>query len=167
MVLASSIWGEYRLFVRTFEAGLANRARITMGRWLRDNVPSDTVIAVDAAGELPYFSRLHTIDLFGITQPAIAHMVVPTMGEGTPGHEKFGLHHVLSQEPDYIIIYGHSLDGVEPYQRVEVDWTEDPHLRAFLSVYKRKSWDLLQQVEPHQEQGRTGSPGRPVAIAST
>jgi arabinofuranosyltransferase len=142
MGLTSSLWGEYALFVRTFEAGLANRARVTMGRWLRDNVPSDTVIAVDAAGELPYYSNLHTIDLFGITQPTIAHMAVPAMGEGTPGHEKFGLGHILSQSPDYIIIYGHSLDGVEPYQRVEIDWTEDPHLRAYLSVYKRKAHGL-------------------------
>jgi arabinofuranosyltransferase len=136
MGLASSLWGEYALFVRSFEAGLANRARIAMGHWLRDNLPSDTVIAVDAAGELPYYSRLRTLDLFGITQPAIAHMETPQMGQGTPGHEKFGLGFVLAQLPDYIIIYGNALDGVEPYQRVDVDWTEDPQLRAFLSVYK-------------------------------
>jgi len=139
MGLASSWWGEYALFVRSFEAGLANRARIAMGRWLRENLPSDTVIAVDAAGELPYYSRLRTIDLFGITQPAIAHMEVPHMGQGTPGHEKFGLGFVLGQSPDYIIIYGNALDGVEPYQRVDVDWTGDPRLRAFLSIYKLKA----------------------------
>ena len=139
MGLASSWWGEYTLFVRHFEAGLANRARITMGRWLRENLPSDTVIGVDAAGELPYYSRLRTIDLFGITQPAIAHMEVPHMGRGTPGHEKFGLGFVLAQRPDYIIIYGNALDGVEPYQRVDVDWAEDPELRAFLSIYQLKA----------------------------
>jgi len=139
MGLASSWWGEYALFVRPFEAGLANRARVAMGHWLRENLPSDTVIAVDAAGELPYYSRLRTIDLFGITQPAIAHMQVPHMGQGTPGHEKFGLGFVLGQLPDYIVIYGNALDGVEPYQRVDVDWTEDPQLRAFLSVYRLKT----------------------------
>ncbi len=139
MGLASSWWGEYALFIRSFEAGLANRARIAMGRWLRENLPPDTLIAVDAAGELPYYSRLRTIDLFGITQPAIAHMQVPHMGQGTPGHEKFGLGFVLSQSPDYIVIYGNALDGVEPYQRMDVDWTEDPQLKGFLTIYRLKA----------------------------
>jgi hypothetical protein len=136
MGLASSWWGEYALFVRPFDAGLANRARIAMGHWLQENLPSDTVIAVDAAGQLPYYSRLRTIDLFGITQPAIAHMEVPDMGDGTPGHEKFGLGFVLSQSPDYIIIYGDALDSVEPYERVDVGWTEESQLRGFLSIYR-------------------------------
>ena len=137
--LASSWWGEYELFIRPFEAGRASRARMAMGRWLRENVPRDAVIAVDAAGQVPYYSRLHTIDLFGITQPAIAHMKVPHMGHGTPGHEKFGLGFVLAHKPDYIIIYGNALDGIEPYQRLDVDWTDDPHLRAFLSIYQLKA----------------------------
>ena len=139
MGLASSWWGEYALFIRPFEAGRASRARIAMGRWLRENLPRHAVIGVDAAGELPYYSRLRTIDLFGITQPAIAHMDVPHMGQGTPGHEKFGLGFVLAHKPDYIIIYGNAFDGVEPYQRLDVDWTEDPHLRAFLSIYQLKA----------------------------
>ena len=139
MGLASSWWGEYRLFIRPFEARRANRARMTMGRWLRENLPRDAVIGVDAAGEVPYYSRLHTIDLFGITQPAIAHMNVPQMGHGTPGHEKFGLGFVLAHKPDYIIIYGNALDGIEPYQRLDADWTEDSYLRAFLSIYELKS----------------------------
>jgi len=139
MGLASSWWGEYALFICPFEAGLANRARIAMGRWLRENVPSDAVIAVDAAGELAYYSRLRTIDLFGLTQPAIARMEVPHMGQGTPGHEKFGLGFVLAQRPDYIIIYGNALDGVEPYERMEVRWTEDMSLRFFLSIYRLKA----------------------------
>ena len=138
MGLASSWWGEYALFVRSFEAGRANRARIAMGRWLGENLPSDTVIGVDAAGQLAYYSRLRTIDLFGITQPTIAHMKVPHMGQGIPGHEKFGLGFVLSQQPDYIIVYGDALDGVESYERVELQWTEDTDLRSFLSVYRLK-----------------------------
>jgi hypothetical protein len=136
---ASSWWGEYALFVRPYNAGLANRARVAMGRWLRENVPANATIAVDAAGELAYYSRLRTIDLFGITQPAIAHMDVPGMGQGTPGHEKFGLGFVLSQQPEYIIIYGDALDGVDPYERLDVEWTHDPELESFLSIYGRRA----------------------------
>lgn len=139
MGLASSWWGEYGLFIQPFEAGRASRARRGMGRWLQESLPSDAVIGVDAAGEVPYYSGLRTIDLFGITQPAIAHMEVPDMGQGTPGHEKFGLAFVLAHRPDYIVIYGNALDGIEPYQRLDVDWTEDPHLRAFLSLYQLKA----------------------------
>lgn len=133
----ASIRGEYRQFIQAFDAARAARARTAMGHWLRENVPPRTLIAVDAAGQVPYHSGLPAVDLFGITDPQIAHLQVQTMGEGTPGHEKFGLPQVLARQPAYIVIYGNALDGSSEYRRLHVRWTDDPELYSFLSIYRR------------------------------
>lgn len=133
----ASIRGEYRHFIQPFDAARATRARTAMGQWLRENVPPGTLIAVDAAGQVPYHSGLPAIDLFGITLPEVAHLRVERMGEGTPGHEKFGLAQVLARRPMYIVIFGNALDGAPEYRRLNVRWTDDPELYSFLSLYRR------------------------------
>ncbi len=140
---ASSLYGERTRFLEPFNAKLANEARITMGKWLRDNVPPDTRIIVDAAGQIPYYSELYALDIFGITDEHTAHLEVEKMGEGTPGHEKIDLDYMVWQKPDYFIIYGNMLDPVDIYDRVvegdsEWEWTDSPKLHAFLSMYRLK-----------------------------
>jgi arabinofuranosyltransferase len=73
-----------------------------LGIWLRDNASPDSVIAVDAAGAIPYFSGLRSIDMLGLNNRHIAHIVVPTMGSGKPGHEKYDARYVYAQNPDWI-----------------------------------------------------------------
>ena len=138
LFVTSSLRGELALFIKPFNARLAGQARTALGRWLHDHVPADKVIAVDAAGQLPFYSELPTIDIFGINDEVIARMRVQTMGRGTPGHEKFGIDEVVARRPDYIIIYGTALDYLPTYQRVELPWSDRPELRAFLSIYQRK-----------------------------
>jgi len=137
----SSSWnGEKALFLDPFDARLAGRARTEMGRWLGANVPHDTYIAVDAAGQMPFYSDLRALDLFGLNDLTIAHRQVSDMGKGTPGHEKMYMEYVIfTAQPDYIIIYGTAFDWLSAYsyQRVDLPWTEDPQLKAFLGVYKR------------------------------
>ncbi len=134
---ASSVHGEDELFVQRFQAATATQARVTLGRWLRANVPPDTYIAVDAAGQVPYFSDLRTLDMFGINDEHTAHMKVPTMGQGTPGHEKFDFPYIMARRPDLVIVYGPLLDNSTEYVRADYPWTDDPALRAFLNVYRR------------------------------
>lgn len=43
-----------------------------IGVWLAANHPPRTVIATDQAGQIPYYSRMKTIDLLGINDPVIA-----------------------------------------------------------------------------------------------
>lgn len=140
---ASSVEGEQALFLNRFNAKLAGQARTQMGKWLRENVPPDTVIAVDAAGQMPFYSELRTIDMFGINDLHTAHLnreelasLGKRMGEGTPGHEKLDMRYIIDRRPDYIIIYGTMFDGVPEYERVDLPWTDDPQAKAFLSVYK-------------------------------
>lgn len=139
--LASSLGGEKALFLDPFDARLAGRARTEMGKWLHDNVPRDTYIAVDAAGQMPFYSDLRTLDLYGLNDLKIAHRQVEDMGEGTPGHEKMDMEYVIFvAQPDYIIIYGTAFDWLSAYSyvRVNLPWTDDPELQAFLGVYERQ-----------------------------
>jgi hypothetical protein len=137
----SSLNGEKALFLDPFDARLAGRARTAMGMWLRDHVPDDTYIAVDAAGQMPFYSDLRALDLFGLNDLNIAHRQVEDMGRGTPGHEKMDMDYVIYvAQPDYIIIYGTAFDWLSAfsYERVDLPWTKDPELKAFLGVYERQ-----------------------------
>jgi arabinofuranosyltransferase len=138
---SSSLEGEHKLFVARFQAAKATHARVTMGKWLRDNVPADTYIAVDAAGQIPYYSGLRTLDMFGVNDVHTAHTEVEKMGEGVPGHEKFDFDYIMWRQPDLIIATAAFLDGSESYERLEVQWTEDLSLDGFLYVYRRRGWN--------------------------
>jgi hypothetical protein len=141
VLVASSLNGEKALFLDRFDARLAGRARTTMGKWLHENVDLDTYIAVDAAGQIPFYSDLRTLDLYGLNDLTIAHREVETMGQGTPGHEKMDMDYVLfGAQPDYILIYGTAFDWLSAYsyERVDLPWTDDPELKAFLGVYERQ-----------------------------
>jgi len=138
ILVASSLNGEYGIYIRSFDAGRATQARVTMGRWLKANVPRGTLIAVDAAGQVPYFSELPAIDMFGINDLHIGRLQVATLGQGTPGHEKFDLVYVITRQPEYVIIFGTLLDSVREYERAPVEWTDDPALQKFLTLYRRK-----------------------------
>ena len=137
----SSLKGEKALFLDRFDAHLAGRARTAMGKWLGENMSPDTYIAVDAAGQMPFYSDLRALDLYGLNDLTIAHREVQDMGKGTPGHEKMDMDYVLFEaQPDYIIIYGTAFDWLSAfsYARVDLPWTDDPELKAFLGVYERQ-----------------------------
>ena len=141
LFVQSSLNGEKALFLDPFDARLAGRARTAMGKWLHDNVPRDTFIAVDAAGQMPFYADLKALDLYGLNDLVIAHSEVEGMGEGTPGHEKMNMDYVIFvAQPDYIIIYGTAFDWLSAfsYERVDLPWTDDPTLKAFLGVYERQ-----------------------------
>ena len=72
---------------------------VTLGRFLREQHPG-TVLAIDAAGKVPFFSGLRTIDMLGLNDEHLAH------SEAKPhfrvGHNKFDPDYVLGREPDLI-----------------------------------------------------------------
>jgi len=143
ILLALALWfgsaynGEYKIFIGGFDAALATHARIAAGKWLKQNVAPGTWIAVDAAGQVPYFSELPTIDMFGINDLHIGRMPVANLGSGTPGHEKFDLGYIIARAPKYVVIYGTLFDNVTEYKRADVKWTDRPELEKFLTIYER------------------------------
>lgn len=77
--------------------------REQMGRWLREAMPEDTVIAAVPVGALAYESRLTTIDMLGINDEHIAHRDL-SIGTLAAGHEKYDTSYVLGRSPDIIIL---------------------------------------------------------------
>jgi len=60
------------------------------------------LLAVDAAGCVPYFSGLPSIDMLGLNDRYLAHHPPATFGRGWVGHELGNGPYVLDREPDLI-----------------------------------------------------------------
>ncbi|HEX9075470.1 MAG TPA: hypothetical protein VF932_06800, partial [Anaerolineae bacterium] len=85
-----------------------------------------------------YFSGLPAVDMFGINDLHIGRLPVATLGQGTPGHEKFDLAYVVGRAPTYVVIYGTLLDGVKESERAPVLWTANEEYEKFLTLYRRR-----------------------------
>jgi arabinofuranosyltransferase len=83
--------------------------RVVVGRWMRDNLPPDTLITVGAAGALPYASGLPTIDAFGLSDPVIVrHPEMRPSPKGRPGHQVWAPRSYIEQrDPDLLCHVGH------------------------------------------------------------
>jgi hypothetical protein len=73
---------------------------IRIGEWMRENLPSDAVLATNTAGSIPYYSRLAVIDMMGLNDETIARR--RDLPEGWKGIEKGDGAYVLSRRPDYV-----------------------------------------------------------------
>jgi arabinofuranosyltransferase len=65
--------------------------------------PAQPLLAVDAAGSLPYFSRLPALDMLGLNDRFLARNRPPGMGHGRIGHELGDGAYVLSRKPDLVV----------------------------------------------------------------
>jgi arabinofuranosyltransferase len=91
----------------------ADAERIAIGKWLATHMPADVVIAVRAAGEIPYYSRLPTHDMLGLNDPHIASLRVAEFGRGDPGHEKFDPDYTLRTVRPGIIVDARLIPGMQ------------------------------------------------------
>jgi hypothetical protein len=101
----------------------------TVGTWLRQAAPADAVLATNTAGSIPYYSRLRTIDMFGLNDAHIAHRQMPEMGRGVAGHEKWDGRYVLSRQPD-IIQFATSLGAARPAFPGDQEIYAEPEFRT-------------------------------------
>jgi len=85
--------------------------------WLKSNYPPDTVIAVNAAGAVPYLTGFKTIDMLGLNDRHIARAKSSfrvTSGP-VPGHFKYDGEYVCGLRPDIVIMSsGRSLPASSP-----------------------------------------------------
>ena len=79
-----------------------NQGWTELGKWLEFTSAPDAVVAVGAAGRIPFYSGRRTIDMLGLTDAHIARRSVP-LGGGMPGHEKFDTPYVLGRAPDWVV----------------------------------------------------------------
>jgi hypothetical protein len=76
----------------------------TIGTFLRRAFTGkDPLVAVDAAGAIPYFSRLRSLDMLGLNDAHIARRRPEGFGEGLQGHELGDGDYVFERAPDIII----------------------------------------------------------------
>jgi len=81
-------------------------AWVTLGEFLRLEHPDD-FLAVDAAGKIPFYSGLRTIDMLGLADATIAHKDASFF---RVGHNKSDVEYVLSREPDLIAVMSEDID---------------------------------------------------------
>ncbi len=76
----------------------------TIGKTLRDAFGErDPLLAVDAAGAIPFYSALRSLDMLGLNDAYIARRRSKSFGHGIQGHELGDGAYVLSREPDIIV----------------------------------------------------------------
>ncbi|MCP3982112.1 MAG: hypothetical protein GY716_22630 [bacterium] len=76
--------------------------RKRFGMWLKDRLPTGTLIAVGPAGAIPYYSELPAIDMWGL---ADAHIALAPRDGFEPGHDRSDLAYVLSRDPVLVVGY--------------------------------------------------------------
>jgi len=100
-VLLLSSWVGYR---ERETNRLISRDFILIGKWLAEAAPEGASIAVSAAGAIPFYSGLVTVDRLGLTDKHIARRRMPGMGKGPAGHEKHDAEYVLSRRPTILTL---------------------------------------------------------------
>lgn len=115
---------------------------VTLGRFLGEQ-PGDPLLAVDAAGKIPFFSGLRTLDMQGLTDRHIAQ-VEPTSELRYPGHNKQDPDYVLGQRPDLIAAWVQpNLDlilGLDRSRYLEAGY----HLKWMLNTSKQSNeWNVV------------------------
>jgi len=74
-----------------------------LGEWLRDNIPKNFHIATDRIGRVPFYSRLYTLDMFGLTEPRIAHKPIPKTTQRFAPSEMRSVSATLKKDWDYAL----------------------------------------------------------------
>ena len=74
---------------------------LLVGDWLRTAFPGKT-LAINAAGIVPFLSGLVTIDMLGLNDVHIAHVLA--RGAAARGHEKHDGRYVVARKPDLILL---------------------------------------------------------------
>lgn len=75
-----------------------------IGLYLREHASPDASLATTAAGIVPFYSRLYTVDILGLNDEYIAHQV-PARGS-RPGHTKVAPHeYLMKKQIDYLVYH--------------------------------------------------------------
>lgn len=76
---------------------------IAVGKWLGDSFPERPLLAVDAAGAVPFASNLPCLDLIGLCDATIARSPVPAGWHFRAAHSRGNGAYVLARRPDLLL----------------------------------------------------------------
>lgn len=131
LVGISSYEGEFKRFILPYRYVELERA--SLGRYLKERAPKNSLMACWTAGSLPFYSELTTIDMYGLTDLHIAHKKVEDMGRGQAGHEKFDIAYILARRPHFIVIQGYK-DYL--HESNYMPWPSMPSVK-YHTIYRR------------------------------
>jgi len=94
---------------------------VTVGRHLAQERYAGRLLAVDAAGKIPFYSGLPAIDMLGLNDVHIAHLPARYF---EAGHNKYDPDYVLSRRPDLIA------DWIDPQRNLRFGLTRARYERA-------------------------------------
>jgi arabinofuranosyltransferase len=104
LTAVASVWslaqwagGSAKAVTLTYQEG-----NVRLGRALSALPNRALLVAVEAAGAIPYYSKLRVIDMFGLNDSVIAHRPFPAAGRERM--LKWDNDYVLSRSPDVIVI---------------------------------------------------------------
>ena len=101
------------------------------------------LIAVTAAGCLPYWSRLPALDMLGLNDYYLPRHPPENIGSGYIGHELGDAGYVLSRKPDIIIFN----EGLKPEAESELELERMPEFRrAYIPIVIRTSPEAEEAV---------------------
>lgn len=133
---------------------------IRVGRWMRENLPRDALLATNTGGSVAYYSRLAIVDMMGINDRVIAAREgVP---DGWRGIEKGDGRYVLEREPDFVQ-FGSSLGAVLPVHLSDIElYRSEAFQRRYelleaeiapgtkLRLYRRRAQPRAEPVPPER-----------------
>ncbi len=113
----------------------------------------NATVATVAAGNICYFVHRECIDLFGKSDPVVAHggIQVPLDADWEdlrPGHVKFNYKYSIGElQPDIVVeIMKSTQEQAEPYLTNYVQATVNGHLMFFKADSPYIKWDLLEEL---------------------
>lgn len=116
------------------------------------------LLAVDAAGSVPYFSRLPAVDMLGLSDGYLAHHRPADFGSGVLGHELGDGAYVLSRRPD-LVLFCHSFTEPEPCFRSGHEMVRSPEFAASYRLIRLEGQDPYRfraVIWARAENGRIG-----------
>ncbi|MDR2238055.1 MAG: glycosyltransferase family 39 protein [Chryseobacterium sp.] len=130
-----------------------------LGKALKNTFPDNTLIAVTAAGCIPYSSELPAVDMLGLNDYYIPRHPPADFGYGPLGHELGDGNYVLERNPD-IIIFNTGANPVFPvgeqlladkrfsdrYEKIHAVNKDQKHI-LFLNKYSKNTGINLQGNE--------------------
>jgi arabinofuranosyltransferase len=117
--------------------------RKACGEYLASYAQPDAVLAIHSAGIIPYYSRLKTIDMWGINDSHIARKRMPEMGRERPmGHEKRDDPYVFARSPTYYVDEWNYVLG-EPIADLEQHLFREPSLNVYAESYRTVNVPLM------------------------
>lgn len=87
---------------------IARHERELVSVWLKSHLPPDTMLAINAAGIIPYRTGMPTVDMLGLNDRHIARAPVGPGGDSQTfvGHFKHDGEYVCSRAPDVVMTSG-------------------------------------------------------------